>query len=58
MEYRRRYAEEQRQRAKQLGKCQKCSKAAIPGQSRCKTCAEAHRQSRRRSDAKRRGTAE
>ena len=53
-EYRRRYAEEQRQRAKLLGKCQKCSKPAIPGQSRCETCAEAHRQSRRRSDANRR----
>ena len=53
-EYRRRYAEEQRQRAKLLGKCQNCSKPAIPGQSRCETCAEAHRQSRRRSDARRR----
>ena len=57
MEYRRHYAEEQRQRAKQLGKCQKCSKPAIPGLSRCKTCTEAHRQSRRRSDAKRRAAA-
>ena len=57
-EYRRRYAEEQRQRAKLLGKCQKCSKPAIPGESRCKICAEAHRQSRRRSDSKRRRTGE
>ena len=56
-EYRRRYAEEQRQRARLLGKCQKCSKPAIPGESRCKICAEAHRQSRRRSDAKRRAAA-
>ena len=56
-EYRRRYAEEQRQRAKLLGKCQNCSKPAIPGLSRCKICAEANRQSRRRSDAKRRAAA-
>ena len=56
-EYRRHYAEEQRQRAKLLGKCQKCSKPAIPGQSRCPTCAEAHRQSRRRSYANRRAAA-
>ena len=54
MEYRRRYAEEQRQRAKLLGRCQNCSKPTIPGLSRCKTCAEANRQSRRRSDANRR----
>ena len=57
MEYRRRYAEEQRQRAKLLGRCQNCSKSAIPGQSRCPTCAEAHRQSPGRSDAKRRAAA-
>ena len=56
-EYQRRYAEEQRQRAKLLGKCQNCSKPAIPSQSRCETCAEAHRQSRRRSDANRRAVA-
>ena len=53
-EYRRRYAEEQRQRAKLLGKCQNGSKPAIPGHSRCETCAEAHRQSPGRSDANRR----
>ena len=58
MEYRRRYAEEQRQRAKLLGKCQKCSKPAIPSQSRCETCAEAHRQSPRRSYAERKAAAE
>ena len=43
--------------AKLLGRCQKCSRPAIPGQSRCPTCAEAHRQSRRRSDAMRRDAA-
>ena len=57
-EYRRRYAEEQRQRAKLLGKCQNCSKPAIPSQSRCETCAEAHRQSPRRSYAERKAAAE
>ena len=57
-EYRRRYADEQRQRARLLGKCQKCSKPAIPGQSRCFSCAEAHRQSPRRSYAKRRAAVE
>ena len=40
-EYRRRYAEEQRQMARLLGRCQNCSKPAIPGLSRCKICAEA-----------------
>ena len=57
-EYQRRYAGEQRQRAKLLGKCQKYSKPAIPAQTRCFSCAEQHRQSRRRSYAKRRGMAE
>ena len=56
-EYRRRYAEEQRQRARLLGRCQNCSKPAILGLSRCEICAEAHRQSRRRSDANRRAAA-
>ena len=55
MEYNRRLAQEQRQKAKELGKCRNCTEhTAIPGQTRCPTCAEAHRQSRRLSDAKRR----
>ena len=45
-EYRRRYAQEQRQAARELGKCRDCSKPAIPGQTRCGSCAENHRQSR------------
>ena len=57
-EYRRRYAEEQRQRAKLLGKYHNCSKQAIPSQSRCPTCAEAHRQSPGHSYAERRRTGE
>ena len=57
-EYNRSYAQEQRRIAKEASKCRDCSKPAIPGQTRCPTCAERHRQSRRRSDAKRRDTAE
>ena len=56
-EYRRHYAEEQRQRAGLLGRCQNCSKPAIPSRSRCETCTEAHRQSPRRSYAERRALA-
>ena len=56
-EYNRRYAQEQRQKAKELGKCRDCSKPAIPGKTRCTTCAENHRQSRRRRDARRRAAA-
>ena len=56
-EYNRRYAQEQRQQAKQLGKCRDCPEPAITGQTRCPVCGEAHRQSRRRSDDKRRATA-
>ena len=57
-EYNRSYAQEQRRIAKEANKCRDCSKHAIPGKTRCEACAESHRQSRRRSDAKRRGTAE
>ena len=58
MEYNRRLAQEQRRIAKATGKCRNCPEPAIPSQTRCPTCSDAHRQSRRRSDAKRRGTAE
>ena len=51
-EYNRLYAQEQRRKAKELGKCRDCSKPAIPSQTRCPTCAENHRQSRRRIRAK------
>ena len=53
-EYNRRHAQEQRQKAKELGQCRNCSEPAILSQTRCPTCAEHHRQSRRRSDARRR----
>jgi hypothetical protein len=54
MEYNRRLAQEQRQKAKELGKCRNCSEPAILHQTRCPACAEAHRQSSRLSDARRR----
>ena len=53
-EYQRLHEQKKRERAKELGLCRNCSKPAIPGQSRCETCAGNHRQSRRRSDANRR----
>ena len=57
MEYNRRLAQEQRQKARELGQCRNCSEPAILSQTRCPTCAEHHRQSRRRSDARRRDAA-
>ena len=46
-EYRRLLAQEKRRKAKELGLCKTCSNQAIPGQTRCPTCAEKHRKSRR-----------
>ena len=51
-------AQEHQQKAKELGKCRNCSKTAILGQTRCEPCAEKHRRSGRRSDARLRTTAE
>ena len=51
-------AQARQRKAKELGKCRNCIRPAIPGQTRCETCADHHRQSRRRSDAKRRDIAE
>ena len=56
-EYHRRFAQQQRQKAKELGKCRNCGKPAILSQTRCHTCAKNHRQSRRSSDARRRAEA-
>ena len=57
-EYHRRFAQQRRQKARELGRCRDCTKhTAIPGQTRCPTCSEAHRQSRRQSDARRRAAA-
>ena len=52
-EAQRKWAQENRQKAKQFGLCRDCRNEAIPGQTRCETCAESHRQARRRSDAER-----
>ena len=57
MEYRRLLAQEKRRKARELGQCRSCSNPAIPGQTRCPTCTEKHRESRRRSDAKRKTAA-
>ena len=57
MEYNRRLAQEQHRKAKESGKCRNCPAPAITGQTRCSTCAEAHQQSRRLSDARRRAAA-
>ena len=50
-------AQSRQRKAKELGKCRNCIRPAILGQTRCETCAEAHRQSRRRSYAGRRAAA-
>ena len=54
MEQGRLNAQARRQIAKATGKCKSCPEPAIPGQTRCPNCSEQHRQSRRRSDARRR----
>ena len=48
-EHRRRQAQAKRQEAKSLGLCIGCGASSIPGQSRCETCAEQHRQYRRQA---------
>ena len=53
-EFKRQYQRKQDQIAKETGKCKGCSDPAIPGQTRCETCAEKHRQSRRKSAATKR----
>ena len=52
-----RHAQAKRQEAKSLGLCVACGAPPIPDQTRCFSCAEVHRQSRRRSDAKRKAMA-
>ena len=56
-EYYRLHAQERRRKAKELGLCKSCPNPAKPGQTRCPTCAEKHRESRIRSKAKRRDMA-
>ena len=52
-----RHAQAKRQEAKSLRLCVACGAPPIPDQTRCFSCAEVHRQSRRRSDAKRKAMA-
>ena len=44
-------------RRKELGLCVNCGDVAIPGQTRCESCAEEHRITRRKNDANRRAAA-
>ena len=53
-EIHRRTQKEKRQKAKAFGMCRNCNNKAIPDQTRCDTCAERHRVSRRRNDPDRR----
>ena len=46
-DYRRRYMQERRKKAKELGECRDCNDRAIPGQTRCELCAGKHRLVRR-----------
>ena len=45
-EHKSRYAQAKRQEAKSLGLCVACGAPPIPDQTRCKVCAEQHRQYR------------
>ena len=47
-EHHRRIQQKRRENLKVLGLCRHCQGPAIPGQTRCKTCAEKHRISRRK----------
>ena len=51
----RQIAKKRRDRRIAAGLCDVCEGPPIPGQTRCEECAEKHRISRRKSDAKRRG---
>ena len=51
-EYQRRYGRKLTKIAKETGKCVNCPNLVIKDQTRCETCAENHRQSRRRSEEK------
>ena len=48
-EAQRKVHQRKREEAKQSGKCVRCPNQAIEGQTRCETCAEKHRKSRRRN---------
>ena len=52
-EYRRQHQRKVDKIAKETSKCVSCPNPAIKDQTRCETCAERHREYRRRSDARR-----
>ena len=56
-QYRRQYNRKLSKIAHETGKCKHCPNPAILGQTRCETCAERHREYRRRSDAKQKAMA-
>ena len=49
----RKYEQKRYERAKEQGLCRHCGEQAIPGQTRCESCAEKHRQQNRRRAAER-----
>ena len=49
-ELRRRIAQARRDEAKKLGICKDCPNPTVPDQTRCETCAEKHRQTRKRAE--------
>ncbi len=56
-EQRRVQAQKRRQKAQEAGLCRHCPNPAIPDQTRCPTCAERHRVSRRQWQAGRKANA-
>ena len=52
-EYQRRFSRKQRQTAKETGTCRQCPNPAIPGRTRCESCAVQHKVHRRRRDTER-----
>ena len=52
------HAQERRRKTKELGICKSCPNPAKPGQTRCPTCTDKHRESRIRSKAKQEAMAE
>ena len=57
-EYMRLRAQERRRRGKAAGLCRSCSNPSIPGETRCPSCAEKHRELHMRSRARRKAIAE
>ena len=56
-EYERRRAQVQRQKDKEIGLCKSCPSPAIPGRTRCQSCADKHQESKRHSEDRQRAMA-